>query len=137
MMATKSMLESERYLKADVVWEDLSKKERKWSKWKEISKKADHKAIIKRKSGVDVEQFVGAAIGGAGRGKEPPTGRPIPVTLDELEGCFDSLDTTAVTGKDTLDELVKSNAALTKISATLTDANSWLMNKVEALTNES
>ena len=124
MMATKSMLESERYLKADVVWEDLSKKERKWSKWKEISKKADHKAIIKRKSGVDVEQFVGAAIGGAGRGKEPPTGRPIPVTLDELEGCFDSLDTTAVTGKDTLDELVKSNAALTKISATLTDANS-------------
>ena len=34
MMATKDMLETERYPKADDVWEDLSKKERKWLKWK-------------------------------------------------------------------------------------------------------
>ena len=68
------------------MWEDLSRKERNWSKWKEIYKKADHKAIIKRKTGGDVEQFGGAEIGGAGRGEEPPTVRPIPVTLDELEG---------------------------------------------------
>ena len=34
MMANKSMLENERYSKADYVWEDLSKKERNWSKWK-------------------------------------------------------------------------------------------------------
>ena len=34
VMATKDMLETERYPKADDVWEDLSKKERKWLKWK-------------------------------------------------------------------------------------------------------
>ena len=36
IMATKAMLETEHYPKADDVFEDLSKKERKWSKWKEI-----------------------------------------------------------------------------------------------------
>ena len=34
-----------------------------------------------------------------------------------------------------LDEFVKSNVALTKKVATLTDTNSRLMKKVEALTN--
>ena len=84
MMSTKAMLETEHYPKADDVWEELSKKERKWSMWKEIYKKADHKVIIKRKVGGDVEQFGGAAIGGSGRGEEQPTGRPTPVILDEL-----------------------------------------------------
>ena len=115
--------------------EDLSKKERKWSKWKKIYNKANHKSIIKRKTGGDVEQFVGVAIGSAGRGEEPPTGCPTPVTLDELEVCFDSLASAAVTGKETLDELVKSNASLTKKVATLTNSNSCLTKKVEALTN--
>ena len=86
VMATKAMLETERYPKADDVWEDLAKKERKWLKWKKIYKKVDHKAIIKRKAGVDVEQFEVAEIDGAGRGEEPPTGCPTPVTLDGLEG---------------------------------------------------
>ena len=36
-----------------------------------------------------------------------------------------------------MDELVKSNTALTKIVATLTDTNSCIMKIVEALTNES
>ena len=52
-------------------------------KAKEIYKKADQKAIIKRRVGGDVEQFGGAEIGGAGRGEEPPTGCPTPVILDE------------------------------------------------------
>ena len=136
MMDTKAMLETEHYPKADDVWEDLSKKERKWLKWKEIYKKADQKDIIKRKARRYVEQFGGVEIGGVGRGEEPQTGRPTPVTLDELEGYFDSLASSAITGKDTLDELVKSNAALTKTVPTLTNTNSCLMKKVEALKNE-
>ena len=137
IMDTKSMLETESYPKADDVWEDLSKKERKWLKWKEIYKKADQKDIIKRKARRDVEQFGGVEIGGVGRGEEPQTGRPTPVTLDELEGCFDSLASTVVTGKDMLDELAKSNVALTKTVSNLNDTNSCLMKKVEDLTNES
>ena len=53
--------------------------------------------------GGDVEQFVGTAISGSGRGDEPPTGCPTPVTLDKLEGCFDSLASADINGKDTLD----------------------------------
>ena len=37
-----------------------------------------------------------------------------PVTLDDLEGCFDSLAAAAVTGNDVLEQLVKSNTTLTK-----------------------
>ena len=82
IMATKAMLETEHYPKADDALEDLSKKERKWLKWKEIYKKAEHKDIIKWNAAGDVEQFGGAAIGGTGRGEEPPKGRPTLVTLD-------------------------------------------------------
>ena len=42
--------------------------------------------------------------------------------MDELEGCFDSLAAAAVTGKDTLDSLVKSNALLAKTNAELSAA---------------
>ena len=118
------------------MWEDLSKKERNWSKWKEIYKKADQKDIFKRKARRDVEQFGGVEIGGVGRGEEPPTGCPTPFNLYKLEGCFDNLFSTAVTGKDALDELVKSNSDLTKTVATLTDTKSRHMKNVEALTNE-
>ena len=79
----------------------------------------------------NVEQFGGAGTGGArgndggsGGGAKPPAGRPYPVTLDELEGCFDSLAGAAVTGKETLDELVKSNATLAKAITALTETNS-------------
>ena len=53
--------------------------------------------------GKETEQFGGAALGGAGRGKEPPAGRPTPATTEDSEGCFDSLAGVAVTGKGVLD----------------------------------
>ena len=53
--------------------------------------------------GKEEEQFGGAAIDGAGGGKEPPAGRPTPATMEYLEGCFDSLAGVAVTGKEVLE----------------------------------
>ena len=44
-----------------------------------------------------------------------------PVTLDKFEGCFDSLVTAAMTGKDQIEVLVKSNATLTKNNTDLPD----------------
>ena len=86
----------------------------------------------------NLKQFGGASSGGAsgtrrgsGGGAKPPAGRPSPVTLDKLEGCFDSLAGAAVTGKYMLDKLVKSNATLAKAIAALTETNSSLANKVE------
>ena len=86
----------------------------------------------------NLEQFSSAATGGAcgtgggsNGGTEPPAGRPYPVILDELEGCFDILVGAAVTEKDTMEKLVKTNATLAKAIAALTETNSRLANKVE------
>ena len=86
----------------------------------------------------NLDQFGGAATSGArgtsgdiSGGAEPPASRPYPVTLNELEGCFDNLEGAAVTGKDTLDELVKSNMTLSKAIADLTETNSRLAKKFE------
>ena len=84
----------------------------------------------------EAERFGGAALGGASRGKEPPAERPTPATVEDLEGCFDSLAGVAMTGKGVLEELVKSNASLTITITTLTDTNTRLSKKVETLTVE-
>ena len=136
--ATRSMLSTEQYPKANDLWEDLDRVDRTWKEWKAIYTKADRKDIVKCMTDENFEQFSSAATGGAhgtvgvsGGGAEPPTGCPSPVTLDELEGCLDSLAGAAVTSKGTLDELVKSNATLAKAIATLTENNSRLSKKVE------
>ena len=55
--------------------------------------------------------------------------------MDNLEGCFGSLVTAAVAGKDDLRDLVKTNLALTKTVVSLTDTNMRLVKKVETWTN--
>ena len=70
-----------------------------------------------------MEQFGGAALVSAVRGKEPPAGRQTPATVEDLEGCFGSLSDIVVTNKGVLEELVKSNVSLTITIATLTDSN--------------
>ena len=85
--------------------------------------------------GEEAEQFGGAALGGAVRGKEPRAGCPTPATVEDLEVCFDSLAGVAVTGKGVLEELVKSNTSLTITIATLAETNARLAKKVENLTD--
>ena len=53
--------------------------------------------------------------------------------MDELEGCFDSLANAAVTGKDTLESLVNSNATLTKTNAELSDTIKTQVAEIKAL----
>ena len=42
-----------------------------------------------------------------------------PVALEELEGCFDSLASAAMTGKDSIEALLKNNTLLTKTNTEL------------------
>ena len=56
--------------------------------------------------------------------------------MEYLEDCFYSLAGVAVMGKRVLEEMVNSNASLTKTIATLTDTNSRLSKNVETLTAE-
>ena len=104
-------------------------------KWCELYKKAYMKETIQiQAGGKEAEQFGGAALGGAVGGKEPPAGRPTPATVEDLEGCFDSLAGVAVKVKRVLEEMVKSNDSLTITIATLTDSNARLAKNVETLT---
>ena len=84
--------------------------------------------------GKEAEQFGGTALGGAVGGKELRDGHPTPATVEDLEGCLESLAGVAVTGKGVLEEMVKSNASLTITIATLTDTNARLAKNVENLT---
>ena len=62
-----------------------------------------------------------------------PSGRGIPVTIDELEVCFYSLVTAATKGEITLDELFKTNYTLTSSIAALAATNTQLTKEVEIL----
>ena len=119
-MATKAMLATERFPKANDDWEDLPRDERTWAKWKTLYKAADLKAAVKKKA--RDAQFGGAApqrkknVSFQGEDTES-NGKA--VTMDELEGCFDSLANAAVTSKDTLESLMDANTTLTKTNAKL------------------
>ena len=138
MYTKRAMLSTERYLKANDLWEDLNRVDRTWKEWKVTYTNANRKAIVKRMAEDNLEQFGGAATGGtrgtgggSGGGAKPSAGLLSPAKINKVEGCFDSLAGAEVTSKDTLDELVKSNATLAKVIAALTETNSCLAKKVE------
>ena len=118
-IATKAMLSTERYAKTNDDWEDLSKTERTWPMWKTMYREADNKAKAKKKA--RGAQFEGLANKAAPPAQANVANAPKkePVTLEELEGCFDSLATAAVTGKDLIEGLLKNNTLLTKTNAEL------------------
>ena len=66
------------------------------------------------------------------QGCKGPHGQPTFITMDNLEGCFNSLVAAAVAGKDDLRYLVEVNLALTKTVANLTDTNAHLGRRLEA-----
>ena len=81
----------------------------------------------------DGEKFGGAATQGL-MDRDQPAGRPSPATLEDAEGCFDSLAGVVATESATLAELVKNNAALTATNAELTATIFKLTKSVSELT---
>ena len=51
MVATKAMLSSERFPRANKDWKDLKKDSKSWKKWCELYKKADMKETIRIQAG--------------------------------------------------------------------------------------
>ena len=64
-----------------------------WGKWKELYKKTDKQERVKCQAAGGHDQFGGDVLGVVAGGDAAPGGRGTPVTIDELEGCFDSLAT--------------------------------------------
>ena len=95
-MATEAFLDAKRYPKAgDDWWEEKDHVDRTWENLKVLYLKTDAKPLLKQKSKGHVEHFGGVAMS---QGRGGPHGRSIPVTMDNLKGCFNSLATAAVAG---------------------------------------
>ena len=78
----------------------------------------------------------GGAVTQTGTGREPSAckGSPVPATLEDVEGCFDSLTGVVATECAILAELVKANATLAASNATLTTSNVTLTTSNAKLT---
>ena len=140
MVATKAMMGSQQFPRSDNDWEDLDPLDRDWKRWQKFYLKADSRELLRRQAMGEGDKFDGAAtqvlaFPSNGRG-EPPAGRPTPATLEDVEGCFDSLAGVVATESATLSELVKTNATLTSTNATLTATILKLTKVVNDLTEE-
>ena len=133
-ISTKAMLSTELFPKTNNDWEDLPKKARTWPKWKTVYRDANNKAKMKKKArgaqfGVLVDK---TALTAQANGKIVP--KKEPVTLEELEGCFDSLATAAVTGKDSIGALLKNNSLLAKTNTELSAVIKAQATEIKSLT---
>ena len=137
MVATKAVMGSQRLPQADDDWEDLDPLNMGWATWQELYLKADNRELLRRQVMGTGEKCGSAATHTTlAIGREPPTGngRPVPSTLEDVEGCFDSLAGVVATESATLAELVKANAALVASNATLTSSNATLTTSNAKLT---
>ena len=99
-------------------------------------KKSKKRSRVKRQAAGGQDQFGGAVLEARAGVASTPGGRGTPVTIDELEGCFDSLATAEITGKTTLDKLVETNYTLTSSITELAATNTRLTKEVVSLSQE-
>ena len=136
MIATMTMLATQRFPTTNEKWEELGRYAQTWGKLKELYKKAEKQARVKRQDLGGHDKLGGDVLGAGAGGDAAPGRRGNPVKIDELEGCFYSLATAATTGKIMLDELVKTNSTLTPPIADLDTTNNRLTKEVAIVSQE-
>ena len=122
LIATNAMLTTKQLPCANKQWEDLDQATKFWDKWKAIYKSADKKAKIKHEAAGGKDQF-GAAYGAEQELPDWGLGKTVPIGIKELDGTFNNLAAAATNEKAMLEELVKSNAVLTKTNPELSATN--------------
>ncbi len=125
LYASTAFLANQRFPRTNERWEELPKSCKTWAKWKEIYKDAHAKAKVITKAQHGQDQF----------GAANHVSNQAPQTQgDALDEYFDALAAAATTDKNVLEELVTSNATLTKANAELVSANAALTKANAALT---
>ena len=89
-IAIKLMLATQRFPTTNKKWEDLGRSAHMWGKWKEMYKNQRKKPRVKRQAAGGQKQFGRAVLKVRAGGAANPSRRGTPVTIDELEDCFDS-----------------------------------------------
>ena len=118
LFASNAMLRTDRFSRANEIWEDLPSDERTWARWKTIYRKAEMADKVKNSAKVGQDHF--GAHGAFDKVPTPEAPEALPqLSVEELDGYFHPLANASTTKKDILAALVKSNATLTTSNATL------------------
>ena len=75
MISTKGMLATQRFPTKNEKWEELGRSAQTWVKWKDLYKKPEKQAKVKRQATGRQDQFGGAVLGAGVGGAAPPGGR--------------------------------------------------------------
>ena len=119
IIATKAMLTTEQYPRANETWEDLEMDEKTWGAWKKLYRVAVKKATIKATAASGRDQFgaAHAATESQSEDMNPHMGSAMGATM---EGYFDNLAAEAMNDQSTLDEMVTAMSNLTESNEVLT-----------------
>ena len=114
IIATKEMLTTEQYPRANETWEELDVDEKTWGAWKKLYRAAAKKAAINAIAASGRDQF-GAAHAATESQLEdmnPHMGSAMGATM---EGYFDNLAAAAMNDQSTLAEMVRAMSNLTSL----------------------
>ena len=132
IIATKAMLTTEQYPRANETWEELDVVEKTWEAWKTLYRKAAKKAAIKATAASGRDQFgaAHAATESQSEDMNPHMGAAMGATM---EGYFDNLAAAAMNDQSTLAEMVRAMSNLTESNEVLTKTNAALTHQLTVL----
>ena len=106
------MLRTDRFPRANEIWDDLPGADQTWVRWKLIYRKANMADKVKKSAQGGQDHF--GSHGAFGKVLDPEEPEAMPqLSVEELDGYFSSLANAATTEKDILAAMVISNATLT------------------------
>ena len=108
------MLRTDRFPRANEIWDDLPGADRTWVRWKTIYRKADMADKVKKAAQGGQDHF--GAHGAFDKVPGPKEAMP-QLSVEELDSYFSSLANAATKEKDILAALVRSNATITTSNA--------------------
>ena len=124
------MLLTDRFPRANEIWEEFTSADRTWARLKSIYWKADMAEKVKKTA--QGGQYHYGAHGAFDKETTQEGGVP-QLSTAELDGYFSSLANTATTEKDILAVLVKSNVNLTTRNSSLTSTIADLQRQLETI----
>ena len=129
IIATKAMLTTEQYPRANEVWEELDVDQKTWTAWKKLYRAAAKKAAIKATATKGRDQFgaANAATDSQSEDMNPHMGAAMGATMEGMEGYFDNLAQAAMNDQSTLAEMVRALSNLTESNELLTKTNYSLL----------
>ena len=132
IIATKAMLTTKQYPRANENWEEFDAPDKTWVAWKNLYREAANKAAIKAKASSGRDQL-GAAHAETESQSEDMNPHMGAAMGAKMEGYFDNLAAAAMNDQSTLVEMVRAMSNLTESNEVLTKTNTALTHQLTVL----